>query len=85
MQTHGGLADQYAEEGQQPQYGRQQQYQPPPSKQQYLPQPSMYSPEPVTSANGEKIDFNQTFCVVKPRHNDIRAVLVFIATFAGFL
>ena len=82
-QTHGGSADVYFQEGregtgfaQQPQYGQQQ---------QYPPQPLSYSPEPVTSAHGEKMDFNQTFHVAKPRYNDIWAALLFLATFAGFV
>jgi hypothetical protein len=91
-QIHGGSADAYFQEGQestgfaqQPQYGQQKQYQPPPPQQQYPPQPLTYSPEPVTSAHGEKMDFNQTFHVVKPRYNDIWAALLFLATFAGFV
>lgn len=71
--------------GQQPQYEQQQQYQPPPTQQQYPPQPPTYSPEPATSATGEKMDFNQTFRVVKPRYNDIWAALLFLATFTGFV
>jgi hypothetical protein len=65
IKAHGGSADRCAEKSQ------QQQYQPPPPQLQYLLQPSTYSPEPVNSANGEKMYFNQTFRVVKPWYNDI--------------
>jgi uncharacterized membrane protein (DUF485 family) len=91
-QTHGNSADEYFQEvpqrtglAQQPQYGQQQHYQPPLTQQQYPPQPLTYSPEPVTGANGNKVNFNQTFRVVNPRYNDIWAAILFLATFIGFV
>jgi len=35
-------------------------------------------------ATGEKMDFNQTFKVDKPKWNDLWAGVLFIAVFAGF-
>ncbi len=85
IQAHGGPADEYFQGAQQSQYGQQQQFQTAPPQQQYPPPPSKYSPEPVSNANGERMDFNQTFRIVKPRYNDIWATLLFIATLAGFV
>jgi hypothetical protein len=62
---------------------KQQQYQLPPQQPKYTPDLPTYNKAPAGGPNGEKMDFNQTFHVVKPKYNDIWAALLFIATFAG--
>jgi hypothetical protein len=65
---------------QQPQY-----QQPTPDQaQQYTQQPPQYGKQPDTG-NGEKIGFEQTFKVDKPKYNDIWAAVLFILTFGGFV
>jgi hypothetical protein len=74
---------------QQPQYQQQapppQQYQqqaPPP--QQYPQQPPHYGKQPDTG-NGEKMGFDQTFTIDRPKYNDVWAAVLFILTFCGFI
>lgn len=83
---HGGAADAYYQEGQaqylppeQPPY---QQQAPPPH--QYPQQPPQYGQQPYTG-NGEKIGFEQTFTIDRPKYNDIWAAVLFLLTFAGFI
>jgi hypothetical protein len=89
---HGGAADAYYQEGQ-GQYQPQAQYPPPqqppyqqqaPPPQQYPQQPPQYGQQPYTG-NGEKIGFEQTFTIDRPKYNDIWAAMLFLLTFAGFI
>jgi hypothetical protein len=89
---HGGAADAYYQEGQ-GQYQQQAQYPPPqqapyqqqaPPPQQYPQQPPQYGQQPYTG-NGEKIGFEQTFTIDRPKYNDIWAAVLFLLTFAGFI
>jgi hypothetical protein len=82
-----GQYDQQQAQYQQPQYPppQQPQYQqqaPPP--QQYPQQPPQYGKQPDTG-NGEKMGFEQTFTIDRPKYNDIWAAVLFILTFAGFV
>ncbi|KAH8774815.1 protein PNS1 [Hyaloscypha finlandica] len=74
---------------QQPQYQQQapppQQYQPQaPPPQQYPQQPPHYGKQPETG-NGEKMGFDQTFTIDRPKYNDVWAAVLFILTFCGFI
>jgi hypothetical protein len=73
---------------QQPQYQQEapppQQYQQAPPPQQYSQQPPHYGKQPETG-NGEKIGFDQTFTIDRPKYNDIWAAVLFILTCSGFI
>jgi hypothetical protein len=75
---------QQAQSPQQPHQQPQYQQQGPDPAQQYPQQPPQYGQQPNTG-NGEKIEFDQTFKVDKPKYNDIWAAVLFISTFAGFI
>lgn len=91
---HGDAADAYYQEGdpvvqqqgqyQQQPYGQQPQYQQQPPAPQYPQQPPQYGNQPDTG-NGEKMGFEQTFKVDRPKYNDIWAAALFILTFGGFV
>lgn len=89
QQQYGQQPQQYQNGGQQQYYPPQQQQQqqqqyPPPQQQQFSQQPPTYNQQ-APQNNNEKINFNQTFKVDKPKYNDIWAALLFLATFAGFV
>lgn len=60
----------------------QQQYAPP---QQYSQQPPQYGAPPVQGGGSEKMGFDQTFQVERPKYNDLWAAILFILTFGGFV
>ena len=90
---HGGAADSYYQEGQQD-VGKQQQQQqaqyqqsyPPPTPQQYQQTPPPYGGygQQPAQPQGDKVGFDQTFKIEKPKYNDIWAALLFLAVFLGF-
>jgi hypothetical protein len=72
--------------GQQSHYPQQPKQQPQYQQQapQYPQQPPQYGEQPNTG-NGEKMGFEQTFKVDRPKYNDIWAAVLFILTFGGFV
>jgi hypothetical protein len=94
-QPHGGAADAYYAEGQQQyqqptypppiQQSQQQQYAPLQPQQPYPQQPPKYGGQPVQSNGNEKLGFEQTFKLEKPRYNDLWAAILFLLTFGGFV
>lgn len=88
---HGGAADAYYAEGQGQQQYQQPTY-PPPTQQQYAApqqpypqQPPTYGGQPVQSNGNEKLAFEQTFKLIKPRYNDLWAAILFLLTVGGFV
>jgi hypothetical protein len=91
---HGGAADAYYQEGQQD-IGQQQPYQQQPYQQQpyqqQAPPPQQYPQQPpqygqqLDTGNGEKMGFEQTFQIERPKYNDIWEAVLFILTFGGFV
>ncbi|KUJ10391.1 duf580 domain-containing protein [Mollisia scopiformis] len=88
---HGGAADAYYAEGQQQQQPpylppQQQQYAPPQGPpQQYTQAPPQYGPKPTQGDGNEKMAFEQTFKLERPKYNDIWAAILFLLTLGGFV
>jgi hypothetical protein len=84
--TEMGMGMQQPQQNQYSQQPYQQQQLPYPDQpQQYPQQPPRYGKPPMQSGSGEKLGFDQTFKVDKPKLNDVWAAILFVATFAGFV